>query len=237
MNATSHILKSVSSPHILLESKNVFLIDGSNDVYGLSSYLNAYGAYSYIATNCLSAFTKLEELSNLELIVIDANTKGVNAFEMLRTLKTRKPFENIPVLIVSRTYHAQEREKYLSGGAVDYVHKSEELDFLILKINHVINTPSLKNRNEICTVLELFVDNSSTLKAKNVIFAVKNWLKNNYVNKKYELKIVDVAEEKRWALRRKIVVTPMLLKIAPNEQRSFVDNWENMDAVFEKLNV
>lgn len=236
MNATTTMLRSVTSPQIFLCNKTVFLIDSSNDVYGLSSYLNSYDANSYIATNCLEAFTKLEQISEIDLIVMDVNTVGINAFEMIRTLKSRNTWSQISILAVSVDYDLKDREKYLSVGAVDYVFKSEELDFLFLKINHILNNPNAWNKKEVTTVLELFVNDASTDKSKATIHAVKHWLKNNTENK-WELKVVDVTQDKRWALRRKIVVTPMLLKIAPDQHRAMINNPKNLDKVFKKLGV
>ncbi len=231
---SSTMLKSITSPKVFLNNKNIFLIDGSNDVYGLSSYLNAYEANSYISTNCLEAFTKLEQINQIDLIVLDVNTTGVNAFEMIRTLKTRDAYKNVPVLAVSTKYDLKDREKYLSVGATDYVYKAEELDFLFLKINHILNNPAPWNEKEVTTVLELFIDNVNAEKSKATIQAVTTWLENNTTNK-YELKIADVNEDKRWALRRKIVVTPTLLKIAPDQQRAIIDNLNNLDKVFKKI--
>ena len=234
MTTTPTMLKSITSPKIFLNNKNIFLVDSSNDVYGLSSYLNAYEANSYISTNCIEAFTKLEQISKIDLIVLDVNTVGVNAFEMIRTLKTRGSYINVPILAVSTHYDLKDREKYLAVGAVDYVYKSEELDFLFLKINHILNNPTPWNAKEVITVLELFVDNTSSKKANDTIQAVTTWLAGNTSNK-YELKIVDVNEDKRWALRRKVVVTPTLIKIAPDKHRAIIGNLNNLDKIFKKL--
>lgn len=236
MNPSSSILKSVTSPQIFLRNKTIFLIDGSNDVYGLSSYLNSYEANSYIATNCLETFTKLEQIPVVDLVVIDVNCKGINAFETIRTIKNRKPWRSIPILAVSASYDLKDREKYLSIGAIDYVYKSDELDFLFLKINHILNSPPEWNKKEVTTVLELFVNDASTLKSVTTIKSVKNWLENN-CKSKWDLKIIDVTQDKRWALRRKIVVTPMLLSVTPNQHRVMVSDLHNIDRIFKKLGV
>lgn len=84
-------------------------------------------------------------------------------------------------------------------------------------------------------ILELFITGAtanSTRAIANIKSICENHLKGNY-----ELKIIDVYEERELAIKNQVVALPMLIKRFPLPQRKLIGDLSKTEKVLEGLEI
>jgi putative two-component system response regulator len=69
-----------------------------------------------------------------ELILLDIIMPGMDGFEVLRRLKTRRETSDIPVIILSAITEVEQRVEGLNLGAVDFISKPFQPDELLARV-------------------------------------------------------------------------------------------------------
>lgn len=103
----------------------------------IQMYLEKLLEKNRMNTLCASNGTealKLLEDADISLILLDLSMPGISGFEVLKTLKTDKALNNIPVIVVSSSPEKASVIKALNNGAVDYVFKPFNNDELMARI-------------------------------------------------------------------------------------------------------
>ncbi len=85
----------------------------------------------------------LAKLNKPDLIVLDYLMPGLNGAEVCQALKKDDETKYIPVIVV--TAYPGEKEKSLSGGAVDFITKPVEKIDLLLRMRSILKVKHIKN--------------------------------------------------------------------------------------------
>jgi len=73
-----------------------------------------------------------------DVVIADINMPQMNGWEVLCNLKASAFFKDIPVVILSATEKSQERIRFLSNGAEDFLMKPFNPQELNLRISNII---------------------------------------------------------------------------------------------------
>ena len=104
-----------------LQGVSVLLVDDDADSREmLSVALSLCGASVRVADSMRSAVTACDE-ARPDVILSDLSMPQHDGFDFLRAVRTRRTFENIPVIAV--TGHAPLRERALQAGFADFLTK------------------------------------------------------------------------------------------------------------------
>lgn len=113
-----------------LSGKTVLVVDDDiRNTYALSSLLEEYGMIVRFAENGREAIEILEETDNIDIVLMDLQMPvmdGITALELIRNMPELK---DLPVIIL--TANADEKEKCLNKGAVDFIVKPAEVNRLL----------------------------------------------------------------------------------------------------------
>ena len=93
------------------------------------------------------AITKLETMKEKPtIILLDIMMPKTSGFDVLRYLKSKEKFKNIPVVVLTNLDRKEDEEKVLELGAVSYLIKSQyEPSEVVDKVQEIINA-SLEKR-------------------------------------------------------------------------------------------
>lgn len=124
-------MKSPNEINILIvddSTTNVVLLEAILDEKGYKIYtaLNAREAYSLIARH------------NPDLILLDLLMPKISGFDFLKEIKKNKNTRDTPVIVVSALTEDENINKILSMGAIDFVKKPIDLQYLVNKVESVL---------------------------------------------------------------------------------------------------
>jgi len=71
------------------------------------------------------------ELSLPRLVLLDLNLPKIDGFEVLRSIRERENWSNIPVVVLSSSRHERDIKQCLALGATRYMEKPGDLDGLM----------------------------------------------------------------------------------------------------------
>jgi DNA-binding response OmpR family regulator len=82
-----------------------------------------------------------EDKKTVDIILLDMILPGKTGLEMLKTLKSKENFKNIPVLILSNVSAQSDVEEAMTIGAVDYIVKSNFTPSEVVRVikSHIKN--------------------------------------------------------------------------------------------------
>jgi len=78
---------------------------------------------------------EMAQSHDIDMILLDITMPGISGFEVLKTLKSCKTTEAIPVIMISGSEYSADEETGLSLGAVDYIRKPFLETIVVLRIN------------------------------------------------------------------------------------------------------
>ena len=120
-----------------MPSGSVLIIDDNQDILDVARLLlEAEGFKVFTAEDCNSALKHLS-LHNPDVIVTDLLISGITGLELIHQLKRTANLDRIPVIAMSaydKTYLAAA----VGAGAVDALHKPEELDRIVEAVEQAI---------------------------------------------------------------------------------------------------
>ncbi len=106
----------------------VLVVDDENLVcWSLAKMLKRIGHSTEIANTGADARIKLESFSP-DLIILDASLPDINGLQLLEEFKNRN--KNIPIIILTSSYHSDLAFRAFSLGAEDYIGKPFNLDMV-----------------------------------------------------------------------------------------------------------
>ena len=103
--------------------KKIVIIDDKEAMTKVMSHYLSANFECFCFDNPLKAFAWLEEGHKPDLILLDIRMPEMTGDECLRKLKQNEWYKQIPVIIVSAEDNSQERMRFLSEGAEDYITK------------------------------------------------------------------------------------------------------------------
>lgn len=82
----------------------------------------------------------LTEAEYPDLLMLDISLPGIDGIELLRQLRSRQQFRNIPALAVTAHAMKDDRNRLLAVGFDDYVSKPIDGDQMLLVIQRLMST-------------------------------------------------------------------------------------------------
>ena len=84
-------------------------------------------------------------------------------------------------------------------------------------------------------IFRLYVSGATALSARAVVNARK--ICDEHLKGRYQLEILDIADNVQMAMKDQIVAAPTLVKLAPAPLRRFIGDMSNIKGLLERLGV
>ncbi len=117
-------------PSILHDSQQIFnnrkvllVDDDARNIYALSHTLTEVGMEVVIAANGVEALEKLNEESDIDLVLMDIMMPVMDGFEAMRKIREMPAFKNLPIISLTAKAMVGDKEKCMEAGANEYLTK------------------------------------------------------------------------------------------------------------------
>lgn len=126
------------------EASRILLIDDDAIILKSISYFLIQNDFLVIfALNAEDGLNKILT-ENPDLILLDIMMPGMDGYQFLKQIKTRKDTSDIPVIILSSLSRESDMLKGLESGATDYITKPFSPQVLISKIKKILSPHNYK---------------------------------------------------------------------------------------------
>ena len=115
--------------------------DDFRNVFALTALLERGHAEVAAAESGGSAIAILEELSSIDLVLMDIMMPGMDGYTTIRTIRNAERFADLPIIAVTGKVLAGERQRCIEAGANDYVSKPVNSAELLATIGRWIPMP------------------------------------------------------------------------------------------------
>ncbi len=117
---------------------NILIVDDSTtNVVLLEAILDERGYKIHTALNAKEAFSVITK-HKPDLILLDLLMPKISGFDFLHEIKNNKDTKDTPVIIVSAITDEENIDKVMEMGAVDFVKKPIDLQYLVNKVESVL---------------------------------------------------------------------------------------------------
>ncbi|RZM28106.1 MAG: response regulator [Pedobacter sp.] len=124
--------KSVSTIEKALKDKIILVADDDmRNIFALSTALQAYDMQIVIATNGREALERLDENTDIDLVLMDIMMPEMDGYEAMRAIRTNKEYGKVPIIALTAKAMKNDREKCIEAGANDYISKPVDVDKLL----------------------------------------------------------------------------------------------------------
>ncbi|WP_313513814.1 response regulator [Pseudomonas sp.] len=125
------MLKTVRNRDKAFEGRKILLVDDDvRNIFALSSALEQKGAMVEIARNGLEAVAKVQEDSEIDLVLMDIMMPEMDGYEAMTEIRKDPRFARLPIIAVTAKAMKDDQDRCLRAGANDYLAKPIELDRL-----------------------------------------------------------------------------------------------------------
>ena len=115
-----------------IKGKKVLIVDDDmRNIFALSSALQTYDLVVEIANDGEEAITKLEEINDIDIVLIDIMMPKMDGYEATRYIRKQNKWAKLPVIALTAKAMKDDREKCIAAGANDYITKPVDMDRLI----------------------------------------------------------------------------------------------------------
>ncbi|MBM4764510.1 response regulator [Bacillus sp. B15-48] len=115
-----------------LKGKDILLVDDDvRNIYAISSILEQYEMNIAFAENGKECLEILKENPNFDLVLMDIMMPEMDGYETIRTIRTERQFEQLPIIALTAKAMKEDRRKCMEAGASDYIRKPVDPDRLI----------------------------------------------------------------------------------------------------------
>ncbi len=116
----------------ILKGKNVLVADDDiRNIFSLSKALENYQMNVITALDGKEALQKLEENSEIDIVLLDMMMPQMDGYETARKIRENYVWKNLPVIAVTAKAMTGDREKCIQAGASDYITKPVDVDQLL----------------------------------------------------------------------------------------------------------
>lgn len=119
------------------EKSTILVIDDDRDVRTfLERFLRINGFQVLLAEGGEEGLMHLTQHPEVELLILDLMMPGMSGYEVMEQLAQQE--QNTPVMIISAKSEQDEVRKAIELGAVDYLFKPFNKDYLLFKLNNIL---------------------------------------------------------------------------------------------------
>ncbi len=172
----------------------ILIIDDSPKY--LADALPLYGYEVDVATDGMQGIKKLtSEKNSYDMVLLDVMMPNMDGWETLKTIRTNKKLENIPVIMITALNEEQKEISGLKFGADDYVVKPFILPNLLARIEALLRR-STWQKEKVSNVDLKFVQDGEieplTAREKEILKMVSQGASNNDIAEKLFVREVTV---------------------------------------------
>ena len=113
--------------------------DDMRNIFALSAVLEGAGFSIVIAMNGKEAIEKLEEDSDIELVLMDVMMPEMDGIEATRAIRRQGKWGNLPIIAVTAKAMQGDRDQCIAAGANDYISKPVDVNKLLSLIKVWLN--------------------------------------------------------------------------------------------------
>jgi CheY-like chemotaxis protein/CHASE3 domain sensor protein len=125
------MLKTVRGRDRALEGRKILLVDDDmRNIFALTGALEQKGAIIEVGRNGFEAISKLDEIPDIDLVLMDIMMPGMDGLEATRRIRTDERFQKLPIIAVTAKAMKDDQEQCLKAGASDYLAKPIDIDRL-----------------------------------------------------------------------------------------------------------
>ena len=116
--------------------------DSTTNVVLLEAILDEKGYQIETALNAKEAYNIIDKQTP-DLILLDLLMPKISGFDFLQEIRKKNTTLNTPVIVVSALTDEENIEKIMSMGAVDFVKKPIDLQYLVEKVESILQNAHL----------------------------------------------------------------------------------------------
>jgi two-component system, cell cycle response regulator DivK len=117
---------------------NILVVDDSTtNIVLLEAILDEKGYHIDTALNAKEAFASITKQPP-DLILLDLLMPKISGFDFLEQLRNNEVTKNTPVIVVSALTDEENVNKIMGMGAIDFVKKPIDLQYLVEKVDSVL---------------------------------------------------------------------------------------------------
>jgi signal transduction histidine kinase/DNA-binding response OmpR family regulator/CHASE3 domain sensor protein len=125
------MLRTARNREKVFEGRKVLLVDDDvRNIFALASALEQKGLQVEIGRNGFEALSKLAEVPDIDLVLMDVMMPGMDGLEATRRIRANPKFAQLPVIAVTAKAMKDDQEQCRRAGANDYLAKPIDLDRL-----------------------------------------------------------------------------------------------------------
>lgn len=125
------MLKEVRSRERVFEGRKILLVDDDvRNIFALTNALEQKGVVVEIGRNGFEAISKLNSVSDIDLVLMDVMMPGMDGLEATRQIRQDGRFNKLPIIAITAKAMKNDQEECLHAGASDYLAKPIDLDRL-----------------------------------------------------------------------------------------------------------
>ena len=131
------MLKTARGRDRIFEGRTILLVDDDvRNIFALTSALEQRGAIVEIGRNGREALERLDQVSEVDLVLMDVMMPEMDGLEATRRLRGDPRFAAMPVIAITAKATKDDREQCLAAGANDYLAKPVDLErlFSLLRV-------------------------------------------------------------------------------------------------------
>ena len=131
------MLRAARNREKVFEGRKVLLVDDDvRNIFALASALEQKGLQVEIGRNGFEALSKLAEMPDIDLVLMDVMMPGMDGLEATRRIRANPKLAQLPVIAVTAKAMKDDQEQCRRAGANDYLAKPIDLDrlFSLLRV-------------------------------------------------------------------------------------------------------
>jgi len=115
-----------------IKNKKVLIVDDDmRNIFALSSALQGYDMEVEIAGDGEEALAKLEDVSDIDIVLMDIMMPKMDGYEAMRQIRKQNKWSRLPVIALTAKAMKDDRDKCIEAGANDYITKPVDIDRLL----------------------------------------------------------------------------------------------------------